>query len=277
MRCASASISLLSSLQRGRRDVSAHVSSAAAPASAAARDAAQPHYWPQEVSHQPTLKIGEVRAILSAEFPFLAASKIRHFENIGLIFPQRTPANQRLFSLADVERLRFILVEQRDRYAHLSQIKEMLRQLDSGEVTKEHPAKMRVVQAGERQAVQPGTRLTVTELSELVGVPVNVIENYVKAGLLTQDARGRFTTQAVEITRYAQMLEEAGMDVRLLRSVHNSAHAHAVTLLNELAVERARKSPLSQERIAAATSEIAALLTHYYRALLLESIDVEMR
>ena len=240
-------------------------------------EAVESRRWPHDVAHDATLKIGEVRAMLSAEFPFLAASKIRHFENEGLIFPQRTPSNQRLFSLADVERLRFILIEQRDRYTHLAQIKEMLRQLDNGEVTQEHPAAMRAVASGERVAIRPGTRLTKGELAQLVGVPVAVIEEYISAGLLVQDPRGRLTAQAVDIVKYAQMLQAAGVDLRLLRSVHNSAHAHAVAVMNMLAVERSRKTPLAQERVAAGASEMASLLTHYYRALILESVDVELR
>lgn len=233
--------------------------------------------WPQDISHEPTLKIGEVRSMLSAEFPFLAASKIRHFENEGLIVPQRTHSNQRMFSLADVERLRFILVEQRDRYTHLAQIKEMLRQLDAGEVVNEHPGKMRVVRRGEQATIRPGTRLTKTELSQLVGVSVQTIDRYIDSGLLTADSRGRLTSQAVDIVRYASMLEDAGMDSRQLRSVRTSAHAHAVSVVNMLALERSRKTPLSQERVLVATSEMSALLTHYYRALLQENIDVELR
>ncbi|MDD7686456.1 MAG: MerR family transcriptional regulator [Actinomycetaceae bacterium] len=240
-------------------------------------DAAAQLSWPQDVSHEPTLKIGEVRAMMSGEFPFLATSKIRHFENEGLITPHRTPSNQRLFSLADVERLRFILIEQRDRYAHLAQIKEMLRQLDMGVATHEHPSRMHVVDGGEPAAVRPGTRLTKNELSQLVGVSIQRIESYIESGLLTTDARGRLTAQAVDIVRYAAALEEAGMPSQQLRAVRTSAHAHAVALVNMLALEHSRKTPLAQERVAAATGELSALLTHYYHALLLESIDVELR
>ncbi len=89
--------------------------------------------WPHDVSHDPCLKIGEVRSILAEEFPLLTLSKIRHYESIELIHPHRTTSNQRLFSHADAERLRFILREQRDRYLPLEQIRELLRQLDAGE------------------------------------------------------------------------------------------------------------------------------------------------
>ena len=102
--------------------------------------------WPHDVSHDPCLKIGEVRSILAEEFPLLTLSKIRHYESIELIHPHRTTSNQRLFSHADAERLRFILREQRDRYLPLEQIRELLRQLDAGEQPEgTHPGRMRVI------------------------------------------------------------------------------------------------------------------------------------
>ena len=61
--------------------------------------------WPTDLSHEPTLKIGDVIVELRHEFPLLAASKIRHYENLQLIRPHRTASNQRLFSVSDGEKL----------------------------------------------------------------------------------------------------------------------------------------------------------------------------
>ena len=49
----------------------------AAPSNAAERDEPQIS-WPQDVSHVPSLRIGEVRTALAAEFPLLTVSKLRH-------------------------------------------------------------------------------------------------------------------------------------------------------------------------------------------------------
>ena len=87
----------------------------AVPSSASKREEPQIS-WPQDVSHVPSLRIGEVRTALATEFPLLTVSKLRHYESLGLVTPHRTPSNQRLFSAADVERLRFVLQEQRDRF-----------------------------------------------------------------------------------------------------------------------------------------------------------------
>lgn len=234
--------------------------------------------WPQKLSHSPTLRIGEVRSALSAEFPLLTVSKIRHYESIGLVEPQRTPSNQRLFSAADVERLRFILVEQRDRFLPLSQIGELLRQLDSGESPDDiHPGRMRVIEDEEVRRPQPGTRLKLVEVSDLTGVSVSEIEEMIIVGILQADSRGRLTSQAVEIVRYAWMLENAGFDLRQIRSVKNSAHSHATLITAAVAPERAKSTPAAGERAIAKASEDSVVFSHLYRALLAENVEVNLR
>jgi len=78
------------------------------------------------------LSIGEVLALLQGEFPDVTISKIRFLESQGLIDPERTPSGYRKFYDADVERLRFILHEQKEHFLPLKVIKD---RLDSGEPT----------------------------------------------------------------------------------------------------------------------------------------------
>ena len=70
--------------------------------------------------------IGEVLAQLRAEFPDISVSKIRFLEAEGLIQPARSPSGYRRFGPADVDRLRYILTAQRDRYLPLRVIKDQL-------------------------------------------------------------------------------------------------------------------------------------------------------
>jgi DNA-binding transcriptional MerR regulator len=72
------------------------------------------------------LSIGEVLSSLHDEFPDVTVSKIRFLESQGLIDPERTPSGYRRFYTADVERLRWILVQQRDHFLPLRVIKERL-------------------------------------------------------------------------------------------------------------------------------------------------------
>ena len=74
--------------------------------------------------------IGEVLGQLREEFPDVTISKIRFLEGQGLIDPERTPSGYRRFQPSDIERLRFILREQRDNFLPLKVIRERLDEID---------------------------------------------------------------------------------------------------------------------------------------------------
>ena len=69
------------------------------------------------------LSIGEVLTKLRGDFPDITISKIRFLESEGLIDPQRTPSGYRKFTGTDLERLRYVLLAQRDQYLPLRVIK----------------------------------------------------------------------------------------------------------------------------------------------------------
>ena len=72
------------------------------------------------------LSIGEVLSLLTAEFPDVTISKIRFLESQGLIDPERTPSGYRKFYETDVERLRWILRQQRENFLPLKVIRGRL-------------------------------------------------------------------------------------------------------------------------------------------------------
>ncbi|GAA2688394.1 MULTISPECIES: MerR family transcriptional regulator [Actinosynnema] len=78
------------------------------------------------------MSIGAVLSQLRPEFPGVTISKIRFLEAEGLVRPARTASGYRLFSAPDVERLRYVLTAQRDRYLPLKVIREQLDALDDG-------------------------------------------------------------------------------------------------------------------------------------------------
>ena len=78
------------------------------------------------------ISIGEVLEQLRPDFPGLNISKIRYLESEGLVEPERTPAGYRKFSAQDVERLRYVLVAQREHYLPLKVIREHLDAMDRG-------------------------------------------------------------------------------------------------------------------------------------------------
>jgi DNA-binding transcriptional MerR regulator len=72
------------------------------------------------------LSIGEVLSLLQEEFPDVTISKIRFLESQGLIDPERTPSGYRKFYGSDIERLRWILTQQRENFLPLKVIKDRL-------------------------------------------------------------------------------------------------------------------------------------------------------
>ena len=73
------------------------------------------------------LSIGEVLSLLKEEFPDVTISKIRFLESQGLLDPERTPSGYRKFYDTDVDRLRWILRQQRENFLPLKVIKGRLR------------------------------------------------------------------------------------------------------------------------------------------------------
>ena len=72
------------------------------------------------------LSIGEVLSLLRDEFPDITISKIRFLESQGLLDPERTPSGYRKFYENDVERLRWILRQQRENFLPLKIIRGRL-------------------------------------------------------------------------------------------------------------------------------------------------------
>src|ERR687885_2956018 len=72
------------------------------------------------------LTIGAVAKILSQEFDDISISKIRYLEDQKLLAPRRTAGGYRLYSQADVSRLRTILRLQRDEFLPLRVIRQEL-------------------------------------------------------------------------------------------------------------------------------------------------------
>ena len=106
------------------------------------------------MSSRPYYSIGEVLGLLIEEFPDVTISKIRFLETQGLIDPERTPSGYRKFYDGDLERLRFILREQKDRYLPLRVIKERLHHSDDTLPTTPRP-----LPGGASWATVPGAEM----------------------------------------------------------------------------------------------------------------------
>jgi DNA-binding transcriptional MerR regulator len=79
------------------------------------------------------LSIGDVLTLLRQEFPDVTISKIRFLESQGLVNPERTPSGYRKFYDHDVERLKWVLSQQREHFLPLKVIKGRLEDETAGE------------------------------------------------------------------------------------------------------------------------------------------------
>jgi len=105
------------------------------------------------VSGRAYLSIGDVLTLLRQEFPDVTISKIRFLESQGLVNPERTPSGYRKFYEPDVERLRWVLRQQREHFLPLKVIKGRLEEVGEHGNGRSHPATAKATATG---VVDPG-------------------------------------------------------------------------------------------------------------------------
>lgn len=174
------------------------------------------------------MSIGVVIERLREEFPDVTVSKIRFLESEGLITPQRTDSGYRRFTESDVERLRYILVTQRDNYLPLKVIREQLDAMDSGEVTAlMSAADSEPMISPEKFRAPAQTRLTDSDVAQQAKTDVEQIAELTSIGVVTPDASGFYNVDDVQIVATALALKEFGFDARHLKSLRNAASRQA--------------------------------------------------
>ncbi len=153
------------------------------------------------------LSIGAVLSQLRPEFPEVTISKIRFLEAEGLVRPARTASGYREFSVADVERLRFVLSAQRDRYLPLKVIRD---QLDTVPVD--------------------STSVSRVELLAQSGISVELLSQLERDGLLRAGPAGRFTAEDITALRTIRAMTGLGVEREHLRAVRAAADHEVVVL-----------------------------------------------
>ncbi|MGO4130051.1 MerR family transcriptional regulator [Janibacter sp. RAF20_2_2] len=175
------------------------------------------------------LGIGALIARLQGEFPDVTISKVRYLESEGLLSPERTPSGYRKYTVADVERLRFVLSAQRDRFWPLKVIRERLDALDRGlEVGHDGdvaPPPRPQAERPDRLAARAGQRplrLTAIELQHAADIDTGTFRELVSYGLLPK-GRDHFDADDLGVARACGSLVAAGVDVRHLRPFKSAA------------------------------------------------------
>ena len=215
------------------------------------------------------LSIGEVLSLLREEFPDVTISKIRFLESQGLVDPERTPSGYRKYSPADIERLRYVLRQQRDRYLPLRVIAEQLAALDAGQCTEPTPRARLVTRDG-----MPATRQrwSVTTLAADAGVPDTFVADLVDAGVLRPGPRGIFEAGDLEVVHAAVRLAQHGIDPRHLRAFRAAADRQVDLLEQVVAPLREQKVGAGAAQAGTLAAELGELCAQMHTALLRSAV-----
>ena len=175
------------------------------------------------MSDRDYLSIGEVLAQLLEEFPDVTISKIRFLESQGLIEPERTPSGYRKFTDGEVERLRFILREQRTNYLPLRIIKDKLDD-DTQDISREIPVGTDIPTSGHpaARAAVPRPSENVVTLPPVEPEPEPVVASVAPVVSLDQDPMIPMSVireQRKMALRHADKTESIPRD-QLLQQVH---------------------------------------------------------
>lgn len=222
------------------------------------------------------LSIGEVLSKLRSDFPDITISKIRFLESEGLIEPQRTPSGYRKFTAVDLDRLRYVLLAQRDQYLPLRVIKENLDALDRGL----QPAAVSGGLAGPRPSlatidgqISPASfietsdmRLSREELLNASGITDDQLMELESYGLIT--IRGRhYDSDALSVAKAVSEMAGFGIEPRHLRSFKSAADREIGLIEQVITPLTRQKSADSKARAQEVQKEIASLSVRLHAAL----------
>ena len=255
------------------------------------------------------MSIGEVLSQLRPEFADVTISKLRFLEAEGLVEPFRAPSGYRKYTAMHVERLRFILAAQRDRYLPLRVIREQIEAMDRGErviglpavppppapAAPSSPDEVSYVTAGPvvvtaataapfaspapatstapaQRSELGDTRLTRDELSQRSGLDEAGLVDLEQYGLLVPGSSGYYGGEALLVARIAAQLAEYGLEGRHLRPYRATADRE-VGLLAQLVTPLARQASLGgREQALETVHELAVLCAQLHGALVRQGL-----
>lgn len=192
------------------------------------------------------MSIGEVLAVLQAEFTDVTVSKIRFLESEGLIAPERTASGYRKFTSGDLERLRLILRLQRDSFLPLKVIKERLAdgitdvpqpgapsappqrtepQPDAAPAAEPEQPVTEVI----RQTASP-LELTESDLANAAGLDPGQVDSLREYGVICVHRRNGiayFDADDLRVSKIARSLLKLGIEPRHMKTLRRIAEQEA--------------------------------------------------
>jgi DNA-binding transcriptional MerR regulator len=238
----------------------------------------QPTRPPESASRpRKALTIGAVCKILQNEFDDVSISKIRYLEDQKLLSPRRTSGGYRLYSQADVERLRTILRLQRDEFLPLRVIRQELAaggELGLGDGEKRPSGGSGSV----RRAILVETtraHLSLDEVIEETGARPELIHELENFGIVQpekRDGKAVYDETDREIVRAANELSRFGVGARNLRVFRSSADREANLLEALLGPSLRSRNPERRKEALQSLESLAATVSHLKHLLLVRDL-----
>jgi DNA-binding transcriptional MerR regulator len=236
---------------------------------------------PERPQRQKALTIGAVCKGLQQEFPDISISKIRYLEDQRLLTPRRTPGGYRLYSPADVARLRTILRLQRDEFLPLAVIRQ---ELAAGRTFEDPPATTTPKPDGRPGAAlrrltvsvrDSGAQYTLDDVLEQTGAEPRLVHELEDFGIVRGELRGGtryYDDTDREIVRAVSELARYGVAGRNLRVFKTSAEREAALLQQLLAPALRSRNPERRKEAVEALENLAAVASHLKHLLLVRDL-----
>jgi DNA-binding transcriptional MerR regulator len=222
---------------------------------------------------QKSLTIGAVCKSLIQEFPEISISKIRYLEDQKLLAPRRTQGGYRLYTQADVQRLRTILRLQRDEFLPLRVIRQ---ELAGGRTDPQVAASDgRPIRRGMMTVRDAGALYSLDDVVEETGADVKLVKELVEFGVIKGETRSGmryFDETEREIVRSVNELARYGVGGRNLRVFRTSADREAALLQSILAPALRSRNPQRRKEAVEALENLASVTTHLKHLLLIRDL-----
>ncbi len=228
------------------------------------------------MSEKKFFNIGQVCENLVEEFPEITVSKIRYLESQGLVDPVRTESGYRKFSKDDLEKLVWILRQQRDYFVPLKMIKERLDRNTVDFQTSTAGGGSTSGKEFEENPITTGISLDSKGLAKASGVSLEKVDELIELGIIRGRKVGNkeiFEGEALLTIKSAKRLFELGMEVRHLRMYLVAAQREA-GVIEQLLAAKAKSGDLkSRVEAKRELDEVVALGREIHKCLLKLSLD----
>jgi DNA-binding transcriptional MerR regulator len=225
---------------------------------------------------QKSLTIGAVCKQLEREFPDISISKIRYLEDQKLLSPRRTAGGYRLYTSADVQRLRTILRLQRDEFLPLRVIRQ---ELAAGRAEREVGTPSAPSERAVRRATVAvkgtGSVYRLQDVLDETGADPKLVRELEEYGVIKGDRRDGeiyYDDTEREIVRAVKELARFGVGGRNLRVFRTSADREAALLEQILAPSLRSRNPDRRKEAVEALENLAAIASHLKYLLLVRDL-----